>query len=33
MERYVWEKLAEVEAVAGKVDTWLEEDDFWKDMD
>ena len=28
-ERYVREKLAEVETVAGKSDTWLDEDDFW----
>lgn len=29
-ERYVREKLAEVEAVAAKPGTWLEEDNFWK---
>ena len=29
-ERYVREKLAEVEIVAGKIDTWLDENDFWK---
>lgn len=32
-ERYVREKLAEVEDVAGSAETWLKEDEFWKTVE
>ena len=32
-KRYVREKLAEVEAIAGQYSTWLDEDEFWKVME